>query len=133
MSRARQALGFARTVGARLREENVPFMAGSIAYQAFVSLAPLLVLTLSYLSLFDGEQFGVAVTALLGALLAKSVAAAVVALAAPSYLGFVTPIVLVAGLCLAFFPMYWRFPDTDMTVRETVPGVVVAAVGWTLL
>jgi membrane protein len=207
MSRINRALGFARTVGIRLRAENVPFMSGSIAYQAFVSLAPLLVLALFFLSLVGGDQFGatvvaqldaattpdltplvraalrvhptvgasviglvtllwgafrvfrgldtafseiygtqsentlrdqlidgaVAVTALLGSLLATSGAAAVVALAAPPYLSFVTSVVLVAGLCLAFFPMYWRFPDTDVTTRETVPGVVVAAVGWTLL
>jgi membrane protein len=43
------------------------------------------------------------------------------------------PVVLVAGLSLAFLPMYYRFPDVDLTVREVLPGVAAAAVGWVVL
>jgi membrane protein len=42
-------------------------------------------------------------------------------------------VVLVVPLLLAFFPIYYVFPDTHVTVREVLPGVVVAAVGWTVL
>lgn len=38
---------------------------------------------------------------------------------------------LVVGLSLVFFPMYYIFPDTDVTVREVLPGVGLAAVGLT--
>ena len=37
------------------------------------------------------------------------------------------PILLTA----AFLPIFYRFPDTAVTVREVLPGAVVAAVGWT--
>jgi membrane protein len=46
------------------------------------------------------------------------------------YIGTVTPLVLVTGLVVAFFPMYHRFPDVDHTWRSVLPGVVFAAVGW---
>ncbi|WP_336343915.1 YihY/virulence factor BrkB family protein [Halalkalicoccus ordinarius] len=46
------------------------------------------------------------------------------------FIGLLTPVVLVGGLVLAFFPMYYRFPDTDLHWRHVLPGVVVAAVGW---
>ena len=45
-------------------------------------------------------------------------------------LGVLTlPILLTA----AFLPMFYRFPDTAVTVREVLPGAVVAAVGWTAM
>lgn len=43
------------------------------------------------------------------------------------------PLVLVIGLLVAFFPMYYVFPDRDVTPREVLPGTVVAAVGWVVL
>lgn len=39
------------------------------------------------------------------------------------------PILLTA----AFMPIFYRFPDTSVTVREVLPGAVVAAVGWTAM
>jgi YihY family inner membrane protein len=45
-------------------------------------------------------------------------------------LGVLTlPILLTA----AFLPIFYRFPDTDVTVREVLPGAVVAAVAWTVM
>jgi membrane protein len=45
-------------------------------------------------------------------------------------LGVLTlPILLTA----AFLPIFYRFPDTDVTVREVLPGTVVAAVAWTVM
>jgi membrane protein len=38
---------------------------------------------------------------------------------------------LVVGLSLVFFPMYYIFPDADVSVKEVLPGVLVAAVGLT--
>jgi membrane protein len=39
----------------------------------------------------------------------------------------------VVGISLAFFPLYYVFPDEDVTVREVLPGTVFAAVGWMAL
>ena len=41
--------------------------------------------------------------------------------------------VLALGLVLAFLPMFYVFPDVDVTAREVLPGVLVAAVGWAAL
>jgi membrane protein len=49
------------------------------------------------------------------------------------FVGFLTPLVLVAGLVLAFYPMYYRFPDTEVGMYDILPGVVFAAVGWAAL
>ena len=43
------------------------------------------------------------------------------------------PLALVVGLSLAFFPMFYVFPEADLRPREALPGTVVAAVGWVLL
>lgn len=40
---------------------------------------------------------------------------------------------LILALSAAFFPIYYVFPGVDVSVREVLPGVLVAAVGWTLL
>jgi membrane protein len=45
----------------------------------------------------------------------------------------VGPLLLVIPLTLAFLPIYYVFPDTDVTVREVLPGAFVAAVGWAIL
>ncbi|MFC5972564.1 YihY/virulence factor BrkB family protein [Halomarina salina] len=41
-------------------------------------------------------------------------------------------LVTVVGLTVAFLPMYYVFPDADVSVTEVLPGVVVASVGLTL-
>ncbi|MFB6146521.1 MAG: YihY/virulence factor BrkB family protein [Halobacteriaceae archaeon] len=40
---------------------------------------------------------------------------------------------LVVGLSAAFLPVYYAFPDTDVSLREALPGTVLAAVGSTVL
>ncbi|MFW6382996.1 MAG: YihY/virulence factor BrkB family protein, partial [Haloferacaceae archaeon] len=40
---------------------------------------------------------------------------------------------LLVGLSVVFVPIYYVFPDTDLSVRMVLPGAVVAAVGWALL
>ncbi len=69
-----------------------------------------------------------------------------VALAAGAALGVILPLfdwlplagvtsrlALLAVLSVVFFPMYYRFPDVEVSVREAIPGTVVAAAGWALL
>lgn len=72
-------------------------------------------------------SFGVALVATVGLGVATSV------LSGFPLDGVVAPVLLVVPLVLAFFPVYYVFPDTDVTAREVLPGVVVAAVGWSIL
>ena len=44
-----------------------------------------------------------------------------------------TPFALFVGLTVGFFPMYYVFPDPDVSVREALPGTVIAAAGWVVL
>ncbi|WP_079977869.1 YihY/virulence factor BrkB family protein [Halanaeroarchaeum sulfurireducens] len=43
------------------------------------------------------------------------------------------PVGLAVTLTVAFVPVFYTFPDTDVTVREILPGTVLAALGWTTL
>ncbi|MEF8771859.1 YihY/virulence factor BrkB family protein [Halodesulfurarchaeum sp.] len=47
--------------------------------------------------------------------------------------GLLSRLALLLVLGVVFFPLYYRFPDVDVTVREALPGTAVAAVGWALL
>ncbi|SFR32318.1 YihY/virulence factor BrkB family protein [Halogeometricum limi] len=49
------------------------------------------------------------------------------------YVGVAIPAALAVGLVLAFFPIYYLFPDEDLSWREVLPGIVFAAVGWGVL
>ncbi|MFA9415565.1 YhjD/YihY/BrkB family envelope integrity protein [Natrinema sp. HArc-T2] len=208
-SSVRDAAPFSKSVVTGIQEKNVTFMAASIAYQAFVSLIPLLVL-LFFLVSFVGDQAlaeqvstttegflpesgqvmlengiegdtgsvgtsliglvalvwgslkifrgldtafseiyastaenslvdqlrdGAVVFATIGVALVAAALATVVFAFFPSipFIGVLNPLLLVVGLTIAFLPMYYFFPDTDVSVREVLPGVVVAAVGWAAL
>ena len=200
---------FGRRVVGEVRAENVPFMAGSIAYQAFVSLVPLVALVFVAAAVVGDAALADRVIALTGSFLPPSaqrlirtyivgdaeggsgvsligvvtlvwgtlkifrgldtafseiyettaknslvnqvtdglvvlltlggafglavVATTVFAVLDVPFIGLLTPVLLVVGLSVAFFPMYYLFPDVDVSARQVVPGVVVAAVGWTLL
>ncbi|QLH82699.1 YihY/virulence factor BrkB family protein [Halosimplex pelagicum] len=202
------ARDFGKRVYADFSEKNVTFMAAGLAYNAFVSLAPLLLLLFVVLSvvgggleervveaaeawlpgpiadvvaqLFAGDaaaggasvvglvvlvwgalkifrgldtafseiyetesdngftdklRDGVVVMgALVVAVLATVGVSAAVAVFSDTvpFLGLVTPLVLVAGLVLAFFPMYYVFPDEDLGWADVLPGTVFAAVGWAI-
>ncbi len=191
------------------RDRHVTFMAGSIAYHAFVSLLPLLLFLLFALStvgnaaltrrltsiagtfltpyarrlLFDSLDAGSALAGIsvLGALtllwgmskifrgldvafsqiygirerkslleqfenaavvfLALGFAVGLLALAGAigsltpdlPYRTVLNPLLLVVGLSVAFFPIYYVFPDVPVTAREVLPGVVLAAIGWATL
>ncbi len=43
------------------------------------------------------------------------------------------PALVVLGLFAAFLPMFFIFPGVDISLREAVPGTVVASIGWFLL
>uniref|UniRef100_UPI0006784D1C YihY/virulence factor BrkB family protein n=1 Tax=Natrinema salifodinae TaxID=1202768 RepID=UPI0006784D1C len=204
----RGAIPFARSVVAGIQEKNVTFMAASIAYQAFISLIPLLVLVFFLVSFVGDEGLATQVssttegflpesgqiileegiegetgsvgTSLIGlvalvwgslkifrgldtafseiyastddnslvdqvrdgAVVFGTIGVALVAAALTTiafaflhipFVGLLNPLLLVVGLTVAFLPMYYFFPDVDVSVREVLPGVLVAAVGWTLL
>ena len=74
---------------------------------------------------------GVAATVLVGALVAGiGVGESVRRF---DLLGVVGTVGLVAGLTVAFLPLYYVLPGGKVAVREALPGAVFAAVGWTLL
>ncbi|QLG29661.1 YihY/virulence factor BrkB family protein (plasmid) [Halorarum halophilum] len=83
------------------------------------------------LGIVDSARDGLVVlVALVVALAVSAGVATLIALFPTGPLGTViAPVVLIVGLAVAFLPMYYVFPDTDVTVREVVPGAVVAAVG----
>ncbi|WP_306057920.1 YhjD/YihY/BrkB family envelope integrity protein [Natronococcus wangiae] len=206
---ARGTVSFVKAVVAAFQEKNVPFMAASIAYQAFISLIPLLVLVFFLVSIVGDEQFAAEVAATTEGVLPESgqvmledaiegsaattgasiiglvtlvwgslkifrgldtafseiyesagensfleqlrdafivfgaIALALVAAGGATvvfalfpeipFIGLVNPLLLVVGLTIAFLPMYYFFPDVGVSVREILPGVVVAAVGWAVL
>ncbi|SEO55757.1 YihY family inner membrane protein [Halogranum amylolyticum] len=57
----------------------------------------------------------------------------VMALVQLPFIGLISPLVLLATLCVAFFPFYYVLPDVDASPREALPGTLFAAVGWTIL
>jgi membrane protein len=206
--RSRRAWSVLRAIVHEVRVENLPFMAGSIAYHAFVSLLPLLVLLVFAVSsladatltdriltvvevvvtpsgrglvkdaiaaenpsrgvsLFGGavllwttlrifrgldqafsdlyesrprnkilDQFGdglVVLVAVAGAVIAAGIVRSVVRFG-PGLVGSVFQTAFVVlGLSLALFPMFYLFPDVDVSVREVLPGAVFAAGGITVL
>lgn len=205
--RIEQWVGLARRVWSEVRAREVTFLAASIAYYAFVSVLPLLILSFTVAAAVGGASLEAGVTALVRqsllpvsegvvddaltdtdgrggvtlvglALLVWSalklfrgmdvafariygtppgglvdqVGDGLVALVGVGVgtlsvlvlvglLGFVprpllavaAPAVLGALLVAAFLPMYYVFPDADVSVREALPGAVFAAVGWTVL
>jgi membrane protein len=192
-----------------IHDEDIAFMAGSIAYHAFISMLPLVVFLLFILSVVGNEAFTAklvevteqfltpyardllvdsldvtsaqtsvsvigAITLLWGiskifrsldiafsriynsdrektvldkvenvivvffaltvAVLVFLVAGAVFALFSDlPYPAVWNTLLLIGGLAIAFFPIYYVFPDTDVTPKEVLPGVVIAAVGWSVL
>jgi len=83
------------------------------------------------------EQFrdGIVVLLSLGLALSGVVAVTLLFGAAPRvpFAVAVNQVLLVIGLIVTFVPVYYVFPDADVSLRETLPGAAVAAVGWVLL
>ena len=205
--RRERVLEVLRAVIHEFRVENLTFMAGSIAYHAFVSMLPLLVLVLLAVESLADEALAERVFAVVEAVLTPSGRSLVVdavtgeTISGLSALGLVLliwgtlrifrgldqafsdiyeseaqntvldqvgdgllvlgtvlatavvagmvrstlvlgddpvgsvlgTVAIVSGLTVAFFPMYYLFPDVDLRPREVLPGAVLAAVGVTAL
>ena len=207
--RGGRATAVLRAIVTEFQEENISFMAGSIAYYAFVSMFPLLLLALLVASFVGGQAFADYVVQLTGQYLTPAaedivtksinqasnaasfsilgfaallwsvlkvfrgidvafsslyhspgqngivdqvkdalvvlvgIAVAVVAMVAAGlvvaflpnlpYVGTLSFVFLIAALTVAFLPIYYVFPDTDVSVRDVLPGTVFAAIGWALL
>ena len=204
--RARALLG---AILYEARAEQLPFLAGSIAYHAFVSMFPLLVLLLAAVTAIGDESLADGLLALTSAVLTPGgsqvlvaelreasnsagvsafgaivllwgtlrifrgldtafsevyeseaantlgdqladgllvLATFAIAVVAAGYVEsgvsvvgegsvawLLRRLVLVAGLVAVLFPMYYLFPDVDVSPVEVLPGVVVTAVGLTAL
>jgi membrane protein len=191
------------------REENVSFMAGSIAYSAFVSVLPLIVLTVVVAAAIGGEDLvnqvvglvetyltptgkellvdtltenasranlsvisalvlvwgtlkvfrglDIAFSSLYGTRPSNSIkdqlvdgmivlvtsalaVGAVVVLTAGSavlegspIVKLLSPVFLIAYLTIILLPVYYFFPDTDVSLSSVLPGTLVASVGWAVL
>jgi len=192
-----------------LRAKNVPFMAGSIAYSAFVSLLPLVLLLVIAASVIGGEQLashvqnvtesylsptgqtlladsisqagsqtglsilgvvvllwgvfrvlraldtafsaiydtqqrndlpnqftdGIVVLVTLGGALFAVLVAGIGLQFVPNlpFPRLVREVSLILGLTIVFIPIYYVFPDAELSFKMILPGAVVAAVGWALL
>ena len=70
-----------------------------------------------------------------GGVFVTVVAASVVAALAPRLpvVGLLAPLVLLVVLVVALFPLYYVLPDAGVTLREALPGTVLAAMGWAVL
>jgi membrane protein len=217
--RVRRARTVLEAIVTEVRSENVTFMAGSIAYHAFVSLVPFLLLALFLISRVGDETLARAFLEAIAANLTpagateggvlgqftelllqaaasgtRNASISVLSLAAlvwgtlrifrgldqafsdiyesQSQNGFVDqivdgvvvfgalglalfgisaaerfiglpslgaadavvrPVLSVLAVAVALLPMYYVFPDENVTVREVLPGALVAACGWTAL
>lgn len=80
-------------------------------------------------------QDGVVALGALGAAIATLVFTGLVAVVPdPGPLGVVVNTVLaVLGLMVAFYPLYYVFPDVEVSPKSILPGVAFAAVGWVVL
>ena len=201
-----RAVSVARDVVRTVQEEEVSFLAAGIAYYMFVSLLPLLLLTLVVGTLAGGEAFAERIVAAAGDVLSPAastlledaltsgagrggatvlgvgvtlwsalkvfrgldtafsrvygtdgpdsivgelvdglaalggISVALVGLGVIGAFGTVLGVQVALGglalvpvLAVAFLPLYYLFPDQEMTIRAAVPGAVFAGVGWTLL
>ncbi|ADJ16595.1 YihY/virulence factor BrkB family protein [Halalkalicoccus jeotgali] len=203
----------AKLIKAIFSEKNITFLAGSIAYSAFVSLVPLLMFVLLAVSFVDpqlqqqvidvatnnispsvggvievmieqqsGAGAGSTITASIigiltlvwgslkvfrgidtafseiyettaresftgqiknGLLMLVTLTLGIVAVVVATnivaffsfvpFIEFVVPLVLVVGLVIAFFPMYYLFPEIDVEPRDVLPGTLFGAIGWAIL
>ncbi len=80
----------------------------------------------------DGLVAVLAVAAALALMIALGVAIGFLSGQVP-FAGLLSWVALLAGLFLAFLPIYYRLPPVPITVREALPGAALAAVGWVVL
>ncbi|MBV0922667.1 YihY/virulence factor BrkB family protein [Halomicroarcula limicola] len=195
-----------RAIVHEARAEKITFMAGSIAYHAFISILPLLLLVLTLVQRTQNVALRDSIVAIMQAVLTEEasqviqqgltdadasvsilglvflvwgalrifrgldtafsdiyeterqntfgdqlldglllLATVALAIVGVSVLGNAVSVegggvlgtvlrgsVTAAGLFVVFYPMYYVFPDTDVTFAEIVPGTLFAAVGLTV-
>jgi len=137
-----RAVTVTRRVVDGAQSDRISFIAAGLAYYALISLLPLLLALAAAAVLGDpgtverlvdaaaaalGDQAGSLVRgALTGAGVDRTVRGA-------DLPGLARSAGLVVGLTAAFLPLYYLLPGEDVSVREALPGAVLAAVGWTLL
>lgn len=46
------------------------------------------------------------------------------------FAGALNSALMIVSLTIVFFPIYYVFPNIDVSLPEVIPGIVVAAVGW---
>lgn len=135
VAQVRRTVGFVRRLVETFRAAHVPFLAGSIAYAAFVSLLPLLVLVVLLASAVGGEEFATAVIDLTETYLSPTgqtvIAETLERATARTGLSILSLAVLVwatlrlfRGLDLAFSLLYGTADDADF-VGQVVDGIVV--------
>ena len=82
------------------------------------------------------RQFGDGIVAVLAVglgLVASVVVGAIVALVPLGPLArLANPLLFVVVLTVVFFPLFYVFPNVEVTPRAVLPGAVVAAIGWAL-
>ncbi len=196
-----------RSLVTLVRDQQLSFLAAAIAYYAFVSVFPLVLVALALASAVAGQSFATAVVSLAGDLLTEQattvlersltsgtgrgagvvglvfllwsslrvfrgldvafsriygvdsppslgdqvldalvvlgaialalsgmvVAGAAVQSNVAPLSGILSQGLLLGTLVVVFLPMYYVFPDCEVTVAEALPGAAVAAVGWVAL
>jgi membrane protein len=80
----------------------------------------------------DGIVVVVGIALAIGLVVAVGIALSVLPLEIP-FINVLGSLLLIAVLGLAFLPIYYVLPPVDVSIREVLPGAVVAAVGWVLL
>lgn len=131
-----------RTVLSRASEENVTFFASSIAYYAFFSIVPLILLTLSIGSLAGGEAFAERIVGAVEGHLSESgqdlVGSAVEnqsGQVGASLVGFVglgwSAIKVIRAVDMAFDEIYGSDVETSLTgqIRDGIVVLVLVGVG----
>lgn len=202
----RTLLGTGRAVANLIRYRQVPFLAAGVAYYAFLSLVPLVLLLLAVTATLEEGRYSVELVGIVAATLTPSAADAfrqvvmdaeggrriaavsslvliwgilqtfraldtafsavhgakrdtfdealvdgalvfvVVAIAGSLMLVLgatfpavpvvgdtMAPALLFGGLTVAFLPMFYHFPNADLSILDALPGALFAAATWTIL
>lgn len=79
------------------------------------------------------ESLIVAVSVGVSLLVMFALGSALVALELDGLVGLLGIVVLPLVLTATFLPMYYVFPEPDVSLREVLPGAVFAGVGWAVL
>ncbi len=139
MTRNAGLVGLARAVVGTARDQQLPFLAAAIAYYAFVSLVPLILLALALATLVGGAAFATRVVGFLDGLLTPEASTLLEgALTSTSGRGGATVLGLVVllwsslrlfrGLDIAFSRVYGAVESVSLVEQVTEALVVLAAI-----